>query len=495
METGETKKGVPLDVSHPLKVECIPGKGRALVTTRRVFEGEVLLLEKPTILVAVSEKKQAASALAKAPLKEGAGDEFEDDLRFLVHAYALKAVESGEAAPHGKTATDAVSGGLSTQNGYRGFMELCVPTDNNDSPVSVHLSPESARMHAMLVEAVQGTVIGPFCIDPLETQGLLLRHRANTFGIMACAPQSDVRQKRAHAVYLRTSRLNHSCMPTVCRFDNFDAAAPCVDGGGAVGDAGNAVGDAGGDGDQGAPPALVPGGMFPHTAMEIRAMCDIEPGHEVHLSYIPLNTPYRERQQHLLEDYGFTYEGGDKGDDEDDDEEGKDGVKRDSKGKGIITKGKGGGKEQKEEEEEDAGDEDGSTCSSERLIHAVYITKYLCPRDGCGGTMCQKKGRYELVQAKGGSASTRDAGQPLEVVRVNGEGQEEPEAGAKGRPRKRPYLRYQPSDRMECSACGRERTREELLAQFEGSEGEWEDEEGGEEEGEGDDGESREDGS
>ncbi|KAL6584703.1 hypothetical protein OROMI_003992 [Orobanche minor] len=176
------------------------------------------------------------------------------------------------------------------------------------------------------------------------TAALLTKDERNAFGLMEPLDQDKKRSVRAYGIYPRASFFNHDCLPNACRFDYVDS-----------------VND------------------FNNTDIIVRVIHDLPAGREICLSYFPVNRKYSERQKWLKEDYGFRCvcdrckveanwsddeeEGDDEMDGQDDDM--NDGDLEDNSektGNGV------------DEEDDD-------------FPHAYFFVRYMCSRDDCGGTL------------------------------------------------------------------------------------------------------------
>lgn len=125
---------------------------------------------------------------------------------------------------------------------------------------------------------------------------------------------------KGYRIYPNAAMFNHDCLPNACRFD-YEGRKEII----------------------------------------VRAVHEISQGREVCLSYFPVNWTYKERQERLMEDYGFECRCDrceiEKNWKDEEDGDGNDGMM--------------------EEEEEVEGD----------FPHQFYFVKYLCDRENCGGTM------------------------------------------------------------------------------------------------------------
>uniref|UniRef100_I1QGI1 SET domain-containing protein n=1 Tax=Oryza glaberrima TaxID=4538 RepID=I1QGI1_ORYGL len=206
------------------------------------------------------------------------------------------------------------------------------------------------RLHAMVAALVPPQMLPPG-FSPDLTAAFLSKDRTNSFSIMEPyrpeVPQ-PLRKARAYAVYPRASLLNHDCLPNACHFDYADRPGP-----------GN-------------------------TDIVVRALHDITEGREVCLSYFAANWQYKDRQQRLLEDYGFRCE--------------CERCQVESKWKQDDDSDGGDGDDTMEEEEEDGGGEggddgmeqeegDGGSDSDDDFPHSYFFVRYLCNHGECYGML------------------------------------------------------------------------------------------------------------
>ncbi|KAH7314840.1 hypothetical protein KP509_21G023200 [Ceratopteris richardii] len=175
---------------------------------------------------------------------------------------------------------------------------------------------------------------------------LLVKDQRNAFGLSTYFSDTHLRQVRAYAIYAQASFFNHDCLPNACRFDYIDRPG---------------VGS---------------------TDIIIRALHDIPDGAEICISYFPINWSLTERQKKLRDEYGFickcercqVEEGWS---DEDIAEQGEEiSVERDTSEEGD---------EDMEATDEEVMDAEEDLQGS--FPHAMFFAKYLCPHEGCGGTL------------------------------------------------------------------------------------------------------------
>lgn len=165
---------------------------------------------------------------------------------------------------------------------------------------------------------------------------------------------------RAYGIYLSASLFNHDCLPNACRFDYIDD--PNRDN---------------------------------NTEFTFRALHQIAEGSEVCISYVRVIRGYKERQNMLLEDYGFKCE--------------CDRCKIESQWKenhGEVEEDMGDENRQ-DEMEEGEGEEDvqgememegenGGEEDDEDFPHQYFFVRYVCE---CGGTMAPLPPSHEGVSS------------------------------------------------------------------------------------------------
>lgn len=252
-----------------------------------------------------------------------------------------------------------------------------------------------SETHLLRAQEFHGRVIHAFSTLEMDSTPislefitkLLEREAVNSYGIPAPllpgAENEADRRLRGSGLYPLASRVNHECLPNAARFDDFDGT--------------------------GLSSSTVPGS---NTALSLRALHALPAGEEVTQSYFPLTWSFLQRQERCREQYGFTC--------------------RCPRCKEEATWPL---EEQGAETEEEAElvKEISSTVITNSIIDIpnsdnavadagyihVFLFKYVCPREGCGGTMA-------------------------------------------------PMSRHQ-SDALQCNVCGKMRTEAEFLAELEAS--------------------------
>jgi len=200
------------------------------------------------------------------------------------------------------------------------------------------------ELHGRVCHALAVAGADPSGIDVPTIGALLGRDAVNGYGVAAAnshsAPQSSVDTRgpselRGTALYASASRINHECLPNAARYDAFDAPG-----------AGN-------------------------TTLRFRSLHALPAGEEVTQSYFPLTWTYEERQQRCKEHYGFECRcprcceeiswGGEQ----------------------LAPSSDGQGAPQSE--------------ADPAYIH-LFLLKYVCPRQGCEGTMAPLPKQPDVLQ-------------------------------------------------------------------------------------------------
>ncbi|KAF6257373.1 hypothetical protein COO60DRAFT_1233872 [Scenedesmus sp. NREL 46B-D3] len=436
-----------------VEVKALPGRGRGLVTARQIEAGEAVVVEEPLLLTVSQEAKdnacahclcwlercpgavrcqacqqasfcspqcqqQAAAkpwvhaeatcrAYSQLPVLLPGDAEGQGSLRFLIQVAGLKHSSSNGCS----------LGGNEQQSGYAALMALV----GEPSPATL---TQAANLQPALCRAL-GDASGSV-LSLQEAAALLAKEQANSFGLLAPLAQQQgsggsagggggARVLRGGAVYPTCALINHECLPNVARFDALDAA---VDGrwpaqwprqSPANGGSGSGCGAS-------------------STAVVMRALHGLPRGSEVTLSYFPLHWDLHERQAQAQQVYGFTCgcprcqleaspewalqqdEGGDSGwetDDGDDEEEqaaaaaagsGSDHDMEDSEHQqqlhlqqlradiqaaattAAAAVAAASGKQQQQQEALDP------------AYLSLFMLKYVCPHEGCFGTMAALQG-------------------------------------------------------------------------------------------------------
>ncbi|KAL4525951.1 hypothetical protein Ndes2437B_g07227 [Nannochloris sp. 'desiccata'] len=217
---------------------------------------------------------------------------------------------------------------------------------------------------------------------------LLEKESVNSYGILAPllpgAENEADRRLRGSGLYPLASRVNHECLPNAARFDDFDRTELSS--------------------------STAPGS---NTALSLRALHALPAGEEVTQSYFPLTWSFLQRQERCREQYGFicrcprckeeaTWPPEEQGAETEEDV-----VLVREMSSTVITNSM-----------IDIPNGDNNDVADAGYIH-VFLFKYVCPREGCGGTMA-------------------------------------------------PMSQHQ-SYALQCNVCGKVRTEAEFLAELEGS--------------------------
>eukprot|EP00803_Ostreobium_quekettii_P008093 evm.model.scf_3553.1 EVM.evm.TU.scf_3553.1 scf_3553:1881-7957(-) len=350
-----------MDCGPSVRVQDVPGRGRGLFTTRDVAAGEVVIAERPLLLVVAEKFKTSVCATCgrlagrdgaivctsckracfcshlcqqKGQLMHashnkvvcsyfaaanwnGMSEEQQDTLRFLIQAAALKI-----AGTHNADATAL----------YEGLTHLCRGRAN---------TPQEDDLYRRLCQAMDG----PLALTKEEAYGLMQKEMPNAYGVMM--PEGDANQNAREAVsedaerqvrgsgfYLLSSMINHECLPNVARCDDFDS------------------------------------NQDNNTFMVFKALHNLPAGTEVVQSYFPMNWDFEDRQQQCKSVYGFECSC-------------------------PRCQVEAAGSDPTEDMDVDAMEGNGHGVDSSNVdvtyIH-LFLLKHLCPVRGCGGTMIPQIG-------------------------------------------------------------------------------------------------------
>ncbi|KAL6969168.1 hypothetical protein U1Q18_028892 [Sarracenia purpurea var. burkii] len=170
------------------------------------------------------------------------------------------------------------------------------------------------------------------------TAALLSKDKVNAFGLMEPFAEDGDRSVRAYGIYPNASFFNHDCLPNACRFDYIDATA-----------------------------AAAAAAAECNTNIVVRVLHDVPEGREICLSYFPVNLNHTDRQRRLKEDYDFTC---------------------------VCDRCKVEANWSEEEEEEDYDElmkdsetEDVMVKEENDFPHAYFFLRYMCNRKNCWGTL------------------------------------------------------------------------------------------------------------
>ncbi|KAG0498759.1 hypothetical protein HPP92_003450 [Vanilla planifolia] len=331
----------PISPSETLVMPVnIPNRGRALVAIRDIRAGEILLSDSPLLLYPAAFSSSPASSFCslcfrsllsvRIPCPSCPSSAF-CSVRCLSTALcsshgpsicralaALPPVHDPELRAQCYFLLAAYALSLTSPDNFYLLLSL----DGGDA-ASAH--PEAIALHAL---------IAPVTGFSLEvTTSLIAKDKRNAFGLMEPFRLEDggERRVRAYGIYPSASFFNHDCLPNACRFDYLDR-----------------------DGDD-------------NSKITVRAIFDIPKGREVCLSYFPVNWGYKERQERLMEDYGFQC----------------------NCDRCEVEKN---WKDEEEEGMDDDNDEVGEMEDSEEnenvdFPHAYFFVRYVCDQEDCGGTI------------------------------------------------------------------------------------------------------------
>ncbi|KAG0568079.1 hypothetical protein KC19_7G184800 [Ceratodon purpureus] len=346
-----------------LRQEEIAGRGRALVATRGLRAGEVLLRDSPLLVYEEAEAAESGAfcshceRLLSLPGREAVPCSACEGVTFCGES-CLESARSGSHNARvckGITALKKRKGFSLERRTLARFLIAAYDLAFRDTKAFVKLLELEGQeqeeevvkeLHEFVVEAFGELEALPSEISLETTGGLLARDACNAFGLMAPSKAGEERKVRAYAMFAQASMFNHDCLPNACRFEYVDR-----------------------DGEG-------------NTDVIVRALHEIEEGSEVCLSYFPIDWAYGDRQTRLHEEYGFwckcarckvesEWKDEDEGEDDEGESDGELEVGASDVGAGKVTS-------------EDAGSVDDD---EDDFGHAIFFVKYLCPVEECGGTM------------------------------------------------------------------------------------------------------------
>jgi len=199
------------------------------------------------------------------------------------------------------------------------------------------------ELHGRVCHALNISGANTAPIDLNTVFSLLERDAVNGYGIIAPArkaPNSDpttaVPCLNGTAIYVTASRINHDCLPNVARVDDFDASND-------------------------------------NMVMKFRALHSLPAGEEVTQSYFPLTWTFVERQKRCNDHYGFACT--------------CPRCKEESTWEMDQTVETGATTEEDDKENE----------ADPVYIH-LFLLKYVCALDGCGGTMVPLTGCNNVLE-------------------------------------------------------------------------------------------------
>lgn len=350
-------------------VKDYEGRGRALIASRAIMPGEVILSDSPILLYAATvgaTLRYCSQCFRKLPPscfpcpRPFCADAGGDAARFCSERCRTVALSSShvpwvcESLARIRSLPPPDDPDLITQ----AYFLIAAYALAAASPADFHRllslhgdagaggsSASYSALHSLL--ASLSPPPSPFGFSPDLTAALLTKDKLNAFGIMAEADIGDPtaeRKVRAYGIYPQASFFNHDCLPNACRFDYVDSGC----------------------------------GTHPtenNTSIVIRAIHEISQGNEVCLSYFPVKWSYAERQKRLLEDYGFLCR-----------------CERCEIEKSWKDEGEGDDMEDEQEEGMAWGDESNEDDSMDNedgddFPHAFFFVKFVCRHENCGGTL------------------------------------------------------------------------------------------------------------
>ncbi|XP_042408542.1 histone-lysine N-methyltransferase ASHR2-like [Zingiber officinale] len=338
-----------------VKLAEIPGRGRALLSTRHIKPGEVLLSDSPLLLYPASASSSFCSRCFRS-LPSSSSTSSSAPVRCRSHCSSSPAAASFCSArclaSHSpflclalshfpiSLPPELLSPALFLLAAYD--LSITAPSDFHRL-ISLHGTTTSDVDAPTLHSLLTSILPSPPAAFSLElTAALLAKDKANAFGLMEPFDGGD-RRVRAYGIYPNASFFNHDCLPNACRFDYVDQAREN------------------------------------NTDIVVRAIHDIPVGREVCLSYFPVTWRYLERQTRLMEDYGFRCECDrcvvEKDWSDDDDEDGEE--KEDEDEEGM----------EEEDEAMENMDTTGEDGEDGNFPHAYFFVRYVCDRENCGGTL------------------------------------------------------------------------------------------------------------
>lgn len=351
-------------VGEPIHLTTIEGKGRALISTRQLKAGEIILKESPILIYSalpfISKNPNASYChncfkLITNQLKTTTCDSTSSHVFCNPNCLSIALASS-----HPPSVCHALNQlqhnpNLSFQNEEVQIQAKFLIAAYNlairsPSEFRILLSLQGEARDWLWNEELEflHSVVMSLCPDVARlasqemTAALLAKDKMNAFGLME--PFGVERSVRGYALYGKASFFNHDCLPNVCRFDYLDGGF---------------------------------GGNEGSTDIVIRVIHDVPQGRELCLSYFPVNERYALRQKRLLEDYGFKCEcdrckvEASWSEDECDSEmEAEDEAMDDD--------------DEQDDDQMDAADDDGN-CND--FPHAYFFLRYMCDKENCGGTL------------------------------------------------------------------------------------------------------------
>ncbi|XP_065864007.1 histone-lysine N-methyltransferase ASHR2 [Euphorbia lathyris] len=331
-----------------VRIEEIQGRGRAMVSSRPIKGGEIVLRDSPILLYSAF------------PLHHSIATSLYCDNCFRKLQSAVTSCPSCSqhhfcnpnclsTSSHTPWVCQALSRlrncpiqSVETQVQARFLLIACNLALVSPSDFQILLSLEGTGgdediaaaqfLHSLISSLCPPPAKFPFSVELCAA--LIAKDKLNAFGLMEPFDFNSQRSVRAYGIYPKASLFNHDCLPNACRFDYVDNA------------------------------------LDHNTDVVIRMIHDVPQGREICLSYFPVNENYSNRQKRLLEDYGFTcdcdrckVEANWSDDDEEEDEAMEEDIDETM--------------EQEEEEKDTDAD----------FPHAYFFLRYMCKQENCWGTL------------------------------------------------------------------------------------------------------------
>jgi hypothetical protein len=421
-----------------LELRELPGRGLGAVTARAAAPGEVLLAERPLLLyphaaaaaavcahclrelallpappapcagcagaAAFCDARcagaaaadpgshcRAACALLAAADASGLDAELATGLQFLCRAAALAAAAgAGDAGAEARLAA---------------LRALAPRGAAAPAAAAAAAAADAAALHARLAAAAAAAGAAACPLSAPAAAALLERDAVNGYGFhlrfdpaaaLSSSPGASAaeRRPRGAGLFAAAARVNHECLPNAARFDDLDfpfsssypftSTCGFFEGGGAAGEAdcnGGAVVVASAAEAAALAAAAPPGAA---AGLRLRALHALPSGAEATAAYFPLDLPLAARRARCAELYGFACAcprcrleaawearaggGGGGGSEED----GMDTALGDEAAAAAAA----------------ADDDEAAAISVDGVDTAyvhVFLTKFCCPRPGCGG--------------------------------------------------------------------------------------------------------------
>ncbi|GFP95476.1 histone-lysine n-methyltransferase ashr2 [Phtheirospermum japonicum] len=361
------------DDNGSIKLSVIENKGRALISSRPLMAGEIILKDSPILVYSAAPLAAAAnfcshcfrkisphsqttvacpncsnSSLFCSPQCQSISLSTSHTPFVCQSLIRLAAADSPLLSHHHNHHIRHVQARFLVS----AYNLAIVSPPNFQTLLSLQGEPSiddtSVFLHSLISSVCNSSNLGQLGLSVELTSALLAKDEMNSFGLMEpFNPDNKERSVRAYGIYPRASFFNHDCLPNACRFDYVDSVSD-----------------------------------FTNTDIFVRVLHDLPAGREICLSYFPVNIKYSERQKRLKEDYGFTCvcdrcnvesnwsdhedEMGGEDEDEDMDEDDGNDVEDD-----VEATGNGGG------DDEEIDD----------FPHAYFFYKYMCGTEKCGGTL------------------------------------------------------------------------------------------------------------